>query len=57
MSEAEREELTQRVNAMTLEEKELVTSLLPIELVYAHVGAELEKLQTKIEMAEKALQM
>ena len=48
MSEFEREELTNRINAMSLEEKMLVCSLLPSELLAIEVKVRLQEQEQKI---------
>ena len=46
MSELEKQEIISRVNAMSKEEKELVVSLLPVDICQNRVTAEIEGLLT-----------
>ena len=46
MSELEKQEIISRVNAMSKEEKELVVSLLPVDICQNRVTAEIERLLT-----------
>ena len=46
MSELEKQEIINRVNAMSKEEKELVVSLLPVDICQNRVTAEIERLLT-----------
>lgn len=44
MSELEKQEIISRVNAMSREEKELVVSVIPVDICQSRVAAEIERL-------------
>lgn len=44
MSELEKQEIINRVNAMSREEKELVVSVIPVDICQNRVAAEIERL-------------
>ena len=46
MSELEKQEIISRVNAMSKEEKELVVSVIPVDICQNRVTAEIERLLT-----------
>lgn len=46
MSELEKQEIINRVNAMSREEKELVVSVIPVDICQNRVTAEIERLLT-----------
>ena len=46
MSELEKQEIISRVNAMSKEEKELVASVIPVDICQNRVTAEIERLLT-----------
>lgn len=46
MSELEKQEIINRVNAMSREEKELVASVIPVDICQNRVTAEIERLLT-----------
>lgn len=46
MSELEKQEIINRVNAMSREEKEVVASVLPVDVCQNRVTAEIERLLT-----------
>ena len=46
MSELEKQEIISRVNAMSREEKELVVSVIPVDICQNRVRAEIERLLT-----------
>lgn len=46
MSELEKQEIISRVNAMSREEKELVASVIPVDICQNRVTAEIERLLT-----------
>lgn len=46
MSELEKQEIINRVNAMSREEKELVASVIPVDICQNRITAEIERLLT-----------
>ena len=46
MSELEKQEIISRVNAMSKEEKELVASVIPVDICQNRITAEIERLLT-----------
>lgn len=46
MSELEKQEIINRVNAMSREEKELVASVIPIDICQNRIASEIERLLT-----------
>lgn len=46
MSELEKQEIINRVNAMSKEEKELVASAIPVDICQNRITAEIERLLT-----------
>lgn len=46
MSELEKQEIINRVNAMSKEEKELVASVIPVDICQNRITAEIERLLT-----------